>query len=114
MADEERQKREALFVEISDAVQRAVSAFSDASIVPPEGFQSLLSGLTQVWGRKSTPGIMIHAEEDGLFVDVSVSVTSARTLAKTGRELQQAVWDALRPLEAPVRAVNIDILKIVK
>lgn len=114
MTDEERQAREALYTRISDAVLAAVESCPGAAAVPPEGFQSLLSGISQVWGRKGTPGVMIRTGKDGLVVDVSVALASASALTASGRKLQAALWEAVRTLGADIEAVNIDILKIEK
>ncbi len=114
MTEEEHQEREALYSRICDTVCRAVMDFPEAKLVAPEGFQSILSGISQVWGKKGTPGIMIHSDSEGLILDISVSLASASSLAETGKQLQNTVWKSLQPLTLQIRAVNIDILKVEK
>lgn len=114
MTEEERQEKEALYGRILDAVTEAAGSCPDVRIVPPEGFQSLVSGISQSWGRKGVPGVMIRSGKDGLVVEVSVSASESGHLAETGKKLQSVIWEALRLFGGAVSAVNIDILKVEK
>lgn len=115
MTEEERQEKEALYGRILDAVTVAAdSCCPEVRIVPPEGFQSLVNGISQSWGRKGAPGVMIRSGKDGLVVEVSVSAVESGHLAEAGKKLQSVLWEALRPFGEAVSAVNIDILKIEK
>ncbi len=114
MTEEERQEKEALYGRILDAVTAAADSCPEVRIVPPEGFQSLVNGISQSWGRKGVPGVMIRSGKDGLVVEVSVSAAESGHLAEAGKKLQSVLWEALRPFGEAVSAVNIDILKIEK
>lgn len=52
MAEEERQNKELLYGRISDEVVSVISRFPDVQIVPPDGFQSLMNGISQVWRKR--------------------------------------------------------------
>ena len=66
MTEEEREEKEALYGRILDAVTAAADGCPEVRIVPPEGFQSLVNGISQSWGRKGVPGVMIRSGKDGL------------------------------------------------
>lgn len=115
MEDAEKDVREALYRRITDEVVSIVEEIPDVELVPPEGFQAITSGISQVWGQKGTSGVMIHSGKYGLVLDVSVSVARGRILQDVGRELQDILSHRLYPLVSePVSAINVDILKIKK
>ncbi len=115
MAEEERQNKELLYGRISDEVVSVISRFPDVQIVPPDGFQSLMNGISQVWRKKGVPGIMIHTGKDGIIVDVSVSISCGCAPVKLGKSVQKALAEAMgQSFSVPISAINIDILKLVK
>lgn len=114
MTEEERQEKEALYGRVLEAVTAAAEGCPEVRIVPSEGFQSLVNGISQSWGKKGVPGVMIRSGKDGLIVEVSVAASESGHLAETGKKFQSVLWEALRPFGEAVSAVNIDILKIEK
>lgn len=111
----ERTEREEddLYLQISDAIAAAIAPIEGVTIVPPEGFQAIASGLSQVWRPKGLSGVMIHTGRSGIVLDISVSVTAGQSLIDVGKKVQEAALRALSFLTEPVGAVNVDILKVV-
>ncbi len=111
----ERTEREEddLYRQISEAVAEAVASIEGVAIVPPEGFQAIASGISQVWRPKGLSGVMIHSGRSGIVLDVSISVAADLSLTEVGKNVQDAVSGALSFLTEPVGAVNVDILKVV-
>lgn len=114
MDEEERQDRDLVYGQISDAVSAAVAAFPGVELVAPEGVQSFLSGLSPVRGKKSVPGIMMRTDKNGLVLDISIAVPLTEQIMDTGRALQNAVWESVQDISESIRAVNVDILKVKK
>lgn len=113
MAEEDRQKKEELYNAVTDLVLEAAGSFPEAAIVAPEGFQSFVSGISQVWGRKGVPGILIHSGRQGLVIDLSVSMTYGTRIPETGKLLQQKIREALESsCTETVSTVNIDVVRI--
>lgn len=112
----ERNEREQenLYGRISDAVAEAIAPMNGVAIIPPEGFQAISSGISQVWKTKGLSGVMIHIGRSGLILDVSVSVSVGQNLPDVGQKVQNAVIDSLSFLSEPIGAVNVDILRVVK
>lgn len=111
----ERTEREEddLYLKISEAVASAVAPIEGVTIVPPEGFQAIASGLSQVWRPKGLSGVMIHTGRSGIVLDISISVASGQSLMDVGKKVQEAAAGALSFLTEPVGAVNVDIVKVV-
>lgn len=114
MDEEERQDRDLVYGQISDAVSAAVAAFPGVELVAPEGVQSFLSGLSPVRGKKGVPGIMMRTDKNGLVLDISVAVPLTERIMDTGRALQNAVWESVQDISESIRAINVDILKVKK
>ena len=115
MSDEDRQKRDRLYEEMAAVIRRAAEPCTELQIVAPEGVQMLVSGLSQVWGKKGAPGIMIHDGKYGLAVDVSVAAVYGTHIGDAARRLQKAISAALyQSFPEPVSAINIDVIRIVK
>ena len=115
MAEEERHSQEDLYEKVTDQIAYASASFPEITIVAPEGFQSFISGISQVWRRKGVPGIMIHSGRYGLSIDVSVSMTVASPIHETAQRFQQAVRRLLeKGCTETVSSVNIDVVRITK
>lgn len=115
MEEAEKDARETLYRRISGEVISALMDIPDIDLVPPEGFQALTSGISQVWGQKGTSGVMIHSGKMGLVLDVSVSIARGRSLQEVGVELQNVLSERLSPLlSEPIGSINVDILRIRK
>lgn len=115
MAEEERQSQEDLYEKVTDQIVYTAASFPEITIVAPEGFQSFISGISQVWRRKGVPGIMIHSGRYGLSIDVSVSMTFRCRIHEEAERFQEAIRRSLeKECTETISSVNIDVVRITK
>lgn len=113
--EDRKQASEETYSRVVEEIHSVIKSFPDMELFLQEGLQAIASGISQGWRQKNTPGIVIHNDPEGLIVEVLVVLKDQRAPAERGRELQKQIHDRLyAKLFEPIKAVNLDILKVMR